>query len=61
LFFGLAKTVTNVSAVYESLNSLPNIILNTFPYVVTILALVFFSKNSAGPRASGEPYDVGKR
>lgn len=60
-FFGVAKTISNMSALYESFNNIPNIFLNTFPYVVTILALVLFSKNSAGPKAAGEPYDVGKR
>ena len=61
LFFGLAKTVADMSKLFESLNSLPNIFFNTFPYVVTLIALVLFSKNSAGPKAAGEPYDAGKR
>lgn len=60
-FFGAAKTISNLSALYSSFDNVPNIFLNTFPYVVTILALVLFSKNSAGPKAAGEPYDVGKR
>lgn len=61
LFFGLAKTVSNLAVIYESLKDVPNIFLNTFPYVVTIIALILFAKNSSAPRASGEPYDVGKR
>lgn len=61
LFFGLAKTVADMSKLFESLNKLPNIFFNTFPYVITLIALVIFSKNAAGPKAAGEPYDAGKR
>ncbi len=61
LFFGTAMTISNISVIYDSLKSVPNIILNTFPYVMTLIALVLFSKNAAGPKAAGEPYDVGKR
>lgn len=60
LFFGFAKTVADMSRLFESLKTMPNILFNTFPYVATIVALVLFSKNAAGPRAVGEPYDVGK-
>ena len=61
VFFGLATTVASISKVYESFQQVPNIFLNTFPYVVTLVGLVLFSKNAAGPRAAGEPYDKGKR
>lgn len=61
LFFGTAMTVANMAQVFESLRNVPNIFLNTFPYVMTLVALVLFSNNSAGPKAAGEPYDVGKR
>ncbi len=61
LFFGTAMTISNIAVIYDSLKSVPNIILNTFPYVMTLIALVLFSKNAAGPKAAGEPYDVGKR
>lgn len=61
LFFGLAKTVADMSKLFESLKTMPNIIFNTFPYVITLIALVIFSKNVAGPKAAGEPYDPGKR
>jgi ABC-type uncharacterized transport system permease subunit len=60
-FFGLAKTVAEISKLFDFIESLPNIFFNTFPYVITLVALVLFSRNSAGPRAAGEPYDVGKR
>ena len=61
LFFGFAKTIADMSKLYQALGNMPNIIFNTFPYVVTLVALVLFSKNSSGPRAAGEPYDPGKR
>lgn len=61
VFFGFAKTVADMSKLFESLRNLPNIYFNSFPYVVTLIALVLFSKNAAGPRAAGEPYDPGKR
>lgn len=61
LFFGVARTIANLSILYSQMQKMPNIIFNTFPYVITIVALVIFSKNSAGPKAAGEPYDPGKR
>lgn len=60
-FFGFATTVANVSQVIPSLAEIPPVILKIFPYVVTLLALVVFSKTSRAPKAAGEPYDPGKR
>lgn len=40
---------------------IPPIILKVFPYVVTLLALIIFSKSSQAPKAAGEPFDSGKR
>lgn len=34
---------------------------NMLPYLATLIVLAFVSKNSAAPRAAGEPYDPGKR
>lgn len=34
----------------------PPVLFKVFPYVVTLLALVAFSKKSAAPKASGEPF-----
>ncbi|WP_239615261.1 ABC transporter permease [Cohnella mopanensis] len=61
LFFGIASTVANVSQVIPSLAVFPPIILKIFPYVVTLIALIVFSKSSRAPKAVGEPYDSGKR
>jgi ABC-type uncharacterized transport system permease subunit len=61
LFFGFASTVANVSQVIPSLSVFPPVILKVFPYVVTLIALVIFSKSSQAPKAAGEPFDSGKR
>ena len=60
-FFGFASTMANVSQVVPALTQIPGLILKAFPYVVTLLALVFFSKSSRAPRAAGEPFEQGKR
>ncbi len=60
-FFGFASTIANVSQVIPALARIPGILLKNFPYLVTLIVLVIFSKSSQAPRASGEPYDKGKR
>jgi ABC-type uncharacterized transport system permease subunit len=61
LFFGFAMTIANVSQVIPALAAFPPLLLKLFPYVVTLIALVIFSKSSQAPKAVGEPYDPGKR
>ena len=60
-FFGFATTIANVSQVIPALGSIPPVLLKIFPYVVTLVALIIFSKSSQAPKASGEPFDPGKR
>lgn len=60
-FFGFASTIANVSQVVPALATIPGVILKIFPYVVTLIALVLFSKSSQAPRAAGEPFEHGKR
>ena len=60
-FFGFASTIANVSQVIPSLAQIPGVVLKTFPYIVTLIALVLFSKSSQAPKAAGEPFDAGKR
>ncbi len=55
-FFGIATTIANVSQVIPSLSVVPPVFFKVFPYVATLLALVLFSKNSAAPKASGDPF-----
>ena len=61
LFFGFASTLSNVSQIIPELAKIPPVYLKIFPYVVTLIALVIFSKSSQAPKASGEPFDSGKR
>mgnify|MGYP000356770286 CR=1 FL=1 len=59
-FFGFAMTIANVSQVVPELAVIPPLILKVFPYVVTLIALVLFSKTSQAPKASGQPYYPGQ-
>jgi len=61
LFFGVATTIANVSQVIPSLAQIPPLALKLFPYVVTLIALVLFSKTSQAPKSVGVAYEKGKR
>ncbi len=61
LFFGFASTISNVSQVIPELAAIPPVYLKIFPYIVTLIALVIFSKSSQAPKAAGEAFDPGKR
>ncbi len=60
-FFGFASTLANVSQVVPAFALIPGFILKSFPYVVTLIALILFSKSSQAPKAAGEPFEHGKR
>jgi len=60
-FFGFAATVANVSQVIPELGAIPPVVLKIFPYVLTLVALVVFSKRTRAPKASGQIYDPGAR
>ncbi|MBP7175894.1 MAG: ABC transporter permease [Thermoclostridium sp.] len=55
-FFGFASTIANVSQAIPALMTIPPILLKTFPYIVTLVALVLFSKSSQAPKAEGIPF-----
>jgi len=63
LLFGFFAKIASMTTLIPFLSDLklPTEILYMTPYVVTVIVLIFTSKNSQAPRASGEPYDVGKR
>ncbi len=63
LFFGFMKTLGNIAMVNQTLKqlSVPTEFYNALPYIMTIVALILFSKNTVGPKAAGEIYDKGKR
>ena len=62
-FFGATKTIayTYNSVPFLAALSLPATTYKLIPYVATLILLAFTSKNSAAPRAEGEPFDKGKR
>ncbi|MGL4346361.1 MAG: ABC transporter permease [Cellulosilyticaceae bacterium] len=61
LIFGFARSGGYmVSQVLELPSSFSDLVM-TLPYILTLLLLVFFSKNNNPPRALGEIYDKGKR
>jgi len=60
-FFGFASTLASVSQVIPAFAVIPGIILKVFPYVVTLIALILFSRSSQAPKAAGEAFDHGKR
>lgn len=55
-FFGIATTIGNVSQLIPALDKMPPVLFKTFPFIITLVALVLFSKNSAAPKADGEPF-----
>lgn len=67
LFFGFSQILSlYATPIAEQFNlpalaALPNEFYFGLPYVLTIIALVIFSGQSVGPKASGEAYDKGKR
>ena len=63
LLFGLFRSLSNVYtgfAVLKNLN-LPSTVYNMLPYIISLVVLALFSKNSAAPKAEGIPYDKGSR
>ncbi len=63
LFFGLMKTVAAAYSGIPFLASLgiPSYFYKMVPYIATMIVLMFTSRNSQAPRASGVPYDKGQR
>ena len=61
LLFGFARSGGFQLAKALEMSSNFNDVVMTLPYVLTLILLVFFSKNSRVPRALGEIYDKGKR
>ncbi len=60
-FFGFSQIFAIYSNDFPVLNKLPQEFFYALPYVLTIIAMVIFSRKSVGPKAAGEPYDVSKR
>lgn len=61
LIFGFARSgAYQLVKVLEISSSFSDLAM-TIPYILTLLLLVFFSKNNRAPRALGEVYDKSKR
>ena len=63
LFFGFMKAI---SSSYSGIPILVDLKISSYiykmiPYIATLIVLIFTSKNSSAPRASGIPFDKGKR
>lgn len=63
LFFGLMKAVAAAYSGIPFLNALgiPSYFYKMVPYIITLIVLIFTSKNSQAPKAEGVPYDKGQR
>lgn len=61
IFFGFSQIFAIFSRDIPLLAKVPSEIFQTIPYVLTILAILLFSRKSVGPKAAGELYDVSKR
>lgn len=63
LFFGLMKAVAAAYSGIPLLSGLgiPSYFYKMVPYIATLVVLIFTSRNSQAPRASGVPYDKGQR
>ncbi len=63
LLFALFRALSNVYTgigLLRDLN-LPSTVYNMFPYIISLVVLVFVSKKSRAPKAEGIPYDKGQR
>lgn len=62
-FFGFMRTMATMARVNDDLKNLgiPEEVYKALPYVLTLMALLLFSKNTVAPKALGETFDSGKR
>ncbi len=63
LLFGLFRALSNVYSGFSFLASLnlPGTLYNMLPYIISLIVLALFSRNSRAPKAEGIPYDKGQR
>ena len=63
LLFGLFRALSNVYSGFDILEALniPSAVYNMLPYIISLVVLALFSKNSRAPKAEGIPYDKGQR
>ena len=61
LLFGFASTLGSVVPIIYPEMAIPQVYFESLPYIITIIALVLFSKKAVVPKAIGIPYDKEKR
>ena len=63
LLFGLFRALSNVYTGFDLLVALnlPGMVYNMLPYIISLVVLAAFSRNSRAPKAEGVPYDKGQR
>ena len=63
LLFGLFRALSNIYSGFDFLVNLhlPGTFYNMLPYIISLIILAIFSKNSRAPKAEGIPYDKGQR
>ncbi len=63
LLFGLFRALSNVYTGFSFMVALniPSTVYNMLPYIISLIVLIFVSKNSRAPKAEGIPYDKGQR
>ncbi|ADL03529.1 ABC transporter permease [Lacrimispora saccharolytica] len=63
LFFGLMKAIASAYSGIPFLNAIgiPSYFYKMVPYIITLIVLIFTSRNSQAPKAEGIPYDKGQR
>ncbi|MDR2020894.1 MAG: ABC transporter permease [Treponema sp.] len=60
LFFGFSVTIAQISMLLPVMTGIHPLILKIFPYAITLLVLVVFSKSSHAPAAEGKIFDYKK-
>ena len=63
LLFGAFRALSNIYSGFDFLTALnlPGTFYNMLPYIISLVILAIFSKNSSAPKAEGIPYDKGQR
>ena len=63
LLFGMFRALSNIYSGFDFLAALhiPGAVYNMLPYIISLIVLAIFSRNSRAPKAEGIPYDKGQR
>lgn len=56
IFFGFAQSLSIIGGQLPVISSIPPVLLQVAPYLLTIIVLVLFLGRSSGPQASGKNY-----